>query len=90
MAGVVGFEPTVHATKKRCLTTWLHPNCGALNTTCVTPAQDPKSNFFLENEFFLTAQNFGFILQAKTKKGAVRLPLGSIGLAVNGLSSGDL
>ncbi len=26
LAGVVGFEPTVHATKKRCLTTWLHPN----------------------------------------------------------------
>ena len=26
MAGVVGFEPTVHATKKRCLTAWLHPN----------------------------------------------------------------
>jgi hypothetical protein len=25
LAGVVGFEPTVHATKKRCLTTWLHP-----------------------------------------------------------------
>ena len=26
LAGVVGFEPTVHATKKRCLTAWLHPN----------------------------------------------------------------
>jgi hypothetical protein len=26
LAGVVGFEPTVHATKKRCLTTWPHPN----------------------------------------------------------------
>ena len=26
VAGVVGFEPTVHATKKRCLTAWLHPN----------------------------------------------------------------
>ncbi len=25
MAGVVGFEPTVHDTKNRCLTTWLHP-----------------------------------------------------------------
>jgi hypothetical protein len=25
LAGVVGFEPTVHATKKRCLTAWLHP-----------------------------------------------------------------
>ena len=27
VAGVVGFEPTVHATKKRCLTAWLHPIC---------------------------------------------------------------
>lgn len=26
MAGVAGFEPAVHATKKHCLTTWLHPN----------------------------------------------------------------
>ena len=26
LAGVVGFEPTVHGTKNRCLTTWLHPN----------------------------------------------------------------
>ena len=25
VAGVVGFEPTVHGTKNRCLTTWLHP-----------------------------------------------------------------
>ncbi len=30
VAGVVGFEPTVHATKKRCLTAWLHPNCEAV------------------------------------------------------------
>ena len=28
LAGVVGFEPTVHGTKNRCLTTWLHPNEG--------------------------------------------------------------
>ena len=26
VAWVVGFEPTVHATKKRCLTAWLHHN----------------------------------------------------------------
>ena len=26
MAGAVGFEPTVHDTKNRCLTTWLRPN----------------------------------------------------------------
>lgn len=25
LAGVVGFEPTVHGVKFRCLTTWLHP-----------------------------------------------------------------
>ena len=25
MAGVAGFEPAVHDTKNRCLTTWLHP-----------------------------------------------------------------
>ena len=32
VAGVVGFEPTVHGTKNRCLTAWLHPNCDALVT----------------------------------------------------------
>ena len=32
LAGVVGFEPTVHATKKRCLTAWLHPISVALLT----------------------------------------------------------
>ena len=26
LAGMVGFEPTVHCTKNSCLTTWLHPN----------------------------------------------------------------
>jgi hypothetical protein len=26
LAGAVGFEPTVHGTKTRCLTTWLRPN----------------------------------------------------------------
>ena len=26
MAGAGGFEPPNAATKKRCLTTWLHPN----------------------------------------------------------------
>ena len=25
MAGAVGFEPTVHEIKTRCLTTWLRP-----------------------------------------------------------------
>lgn len=33
LAGVVGFEPTVHGTKNRCLTTWLHPSrCGGCLT----------------------------------------------------------
>ena len=32
VAGVVGFEPTVHDTKNRCLTTWLHPNGGGFYT----------------------------------------------------------
>ena len=26
LAGAVGFEPTIHDTKNRCLTTWLRPN----------------------------------------------------------------
>ena len=26
VAGMVGFEPTIHCTKNSCLTTWLHPN----------------------------------------------------------------
>ena len=29
LAGMVGFEPTVHCTKNSCLTTWLHPNVWA-------------------------------------------------------------
>ena len=32
VAGVVGFEPTIHDTKNRCLTTWLHPNDARLFT----------------------------------------------------------
>lgn len=35
MAGMVGFEPTVHCTKNSCLTTWLHPN-----TVCEGPSND--------------------------------------------------
>ena len=37
---MVGFEPTVHATKKRCLTTWLHPNCVRLITLDDAAVQD--------------------------------------------------
>ena len=32
LAGVEGFEPSVHGTKNRCLTAWLHPNSAALLT----------------------------------------------------------
>jgi hypothetical protein len=32
VAGVVGFEPTIHGTKNRCLTTWLHPKSGMRDT----------------------------------------------------------
>lgn len=42
LAGVVGFEPTVHATKKRCLTAWLHPISEALNTMKAAMVQAPK------------------------------------------------
>ncbi len=40
LAGVVGFEPTIHGTKNRCLTTWLHPNGEALSTIVVWRVQD--------------------------------------------------
>ncbi len=39
MAGVVGFEPTIHGTKNRCLTTWLHPNGERLSTTVACGVQ---------------------------------------------------
>ena len=39
MAGVVGFEPTVHDTKNRCLTTWLHPNDARLFKPQAGPLQ---------------------------------------------------
>ncbi len=40
MAGVVGFEPTIHGTKNRCLTTWLHPNGERLSTIVVVGVQE--------------------------------------------------
>ena len=42
LAGVVGFEPTVHGTKNRCLTTWLHPNSAALITLDLGAVQGRK------------------------------------------------
>ena len=41
LAGVVGFEPTVHCTKNSCLTTWLHPNRAAVLTPQYRWDQDP-------------------------------------------------
>ena len=46
LAGVVGFEPTIHGTKNRCLTTWLHPNAEALTTRRLLVLQDLKSEKF--------------------------------------------
>ena len=40
LAGVVGFEPTIHGTKNRCLTAWLHPNRDALVTPPAARDQD--------------------------------------------------
>ncbi len=40
MAGVVGFEPTIHGTKNRCLTTWLHPNGERLSTIVAGGVQE--------------------------------------------------
>ena len=42
MAGVVGFEPTVHGTKNRCLTAWLHPNSETLVTVKAGAVQAPS------------------------------------------------
>lgn len=42
MAGVVGFEPTIHGIKNRCLATWLHPNGAALITLSIRMAQGWK------------------------------------------------
>jgi len=36
LAGAVGFEPTIHDTKNRCLTTWPRPSIFALKLQIVT------------------------------------------------------
>src|SRR6056297_2873762 len=46
LAGVVGFEPTIHGTKNRCLTTWLHPNGAALITLSGGAVQDRQCKKF--------------------------------------------
>ena len=62
MAGVVGFEPTVHGTKNRCLTTWLHPNGGALITPGGFGVQAPfagKMHLFFSAALTGDAGSFG-------------------------------
>ena len=36
---MAGFEPAIHGTKNRCLTTWLHPNSAAVITPLIFPLQ---------------------------------------------------
>jgi ABC-type Mn2+/Zn2+ transport system permease subunit len=50
LAGVVGFEPTVHGTKNRCLTAWLHPNRAALATQSPSGVQAPPALFYMQND----------------------------------------
>ncbi len=47
LAGMVGFEPTVHCTKNSCLTTWLHPNRGGVSTPKGFLPQPLNSHFLL-------------------------------------------
>lgn len=46
LAGAVGFEPTVHGTKNRCLTTWPRPNCGGVSIQAVWRVQKGKTGIF--------------------------------------------
>lgn len=45
MAGAVGFEPTVHGTKNRCLTTWPRPNCGGVFIQALAWVQGQNPTF---------------------------------------------
>ena len=58
MAGVVGFEPTIHGTKNRCLTTWLHPNGERLSTIVAVGVQELFGKKMWRPEKFL-AGSFG-------------------------------
>ena len=53
MAGVVGFEPTIHGTKNRCLTTWLHPNGERLSTIVDGRVQERFTKKNERRKFFL-------------------------------------
>lgn len=46
VAGVVGFEPTVHCTKNSCLTTWLHPSSERVSIQSPIAAQPQNRRFF--------------------------------------------
>ncbi len=52
LAGMVGFEPTVHCTKNSCLTTWLHPSSEGRDTAKAGSVQAP---FCKEMRLFLQA-----------------------------------
>ena len=57
MAGVVGFEPTVHATKKRCLTAWLHPSRYNLLTMDFTHVQGKNKFLYLICHYAVVLNN---------------------------------
>ena len=42
VAGSVGLEPTLYATKKRCITIMLRPNVGAIYAEIAEPASQKK------------------------------------------------
>ena len=58
MAGMVGFEPTVHATKKRCLTTWPHPSSEKPNTQQILNLQDQKLINLIKSRLELGKKRF--------------------------------
>ena len=64
MAGVVGFEPTIHGTKNRCLTTWLHPNSEALSTIVDRRVQDLSDKKRRRFEIFLSVFGQGNYIRA--------------------------
>ncbi len=55
LAGAVGFEPTVHDTKNRCLTTWPRPIsvCGAENSALFRQVQPSILILFCHSNIFL-------------------------------------
>jgi hypothetical protein len=58
LAGMVGFEPTVHATKKRCLTTWPHPSSEKPNTQQMLNLQDQKLINMIKSHLELGKKRF--------------------------------